>query len=263
MKRGLGICIQWVVSLSLVLAAWQWWLAPNTSRVFLRGPEEVWNRLVLWTSDGELVAMVWPTMLETLLGLAFGTALGVLMACFVTLTPRFVGNVIEPAVVALYAAPKFAIVPLMYIWLGGGLLPRLIFVVIGVFAIIFVNTVSGIRAVDPDLVRAVQLEGATRRQVASKVLIRHAMGYVSTGLRFSASYALLIAIAAEMLFGTTEGIGGTLTSASGSLEATSVIAAIVVATVIAALLTGAANALGNRATWIERRAARIGASVEE
>src|SRR5690349_2707445 len=141
MKRGLGICIQWAVSLSLVLAAWQWWLAPNTSRVFLRGPEEVWNRLVLWTSDGELVAMVWPTMLETLLGLAIGTALGILMACFVTLTPRLVGNVIEPAVVALYAAPKFAIIPLMYIWLGGGLLPRLIFVVIGVFAVIFVNTV--------------------------------------------------------------------------------------------------------------------------
>jgi NitT/TauT family transport system permease protein len=185
------------------------------------------------------------------------------MACLVTLMPSFVGKVIEPAVVALYAAPKFAIIPLMYIWLGGGLVPRVIFVVIGVFAIIFVNTVSGIRTVDPDLIRAVQLHGASRRQVASKVLIPHAMGYVSTALTFSASYALLIAIAAEMLFGTTEGIGGTLTSASGSFEATSVIAAIVVATVLAALLTGAATAFGSRATWVEQRSPARQSSVQQ
>src|SRR6266853_3353601 len=138
MKRVLGVCVQWAVSLGLVLAAWHWWLAPNTPRVFLRGPGEVGDRLVRWATNGQLLEMVRPTLIEALIGLGIGAGFGILVACLVALTPSLVGKVIEPAVVALYAAPKFAIIPLMYIWLGGGLVPRIIFVVIGVFAIIFV-----------------------------------------------------------------------------------------------------------------------------
>jgi NitT/TauT family transport system permease protein len=248
LARGL----QWVVSLSVIVAVWAWLLSPHTSGVFLRPPGEVWDRLVQWATNGQLYQMVRPTLIEAVLGLSIGAVLGIAIACLVVLTPPLVGKMVEPTVVAIYAAPKFALIPLIYITLGSGMVPRLIFVVLAVFAVVFVNMVSGLRTIDTNLVTMLRLYGASRWQVTSKLLLRHAMGYVSTALTFCASYALLVAIAAEMLFQTVEGIGGTLNSAGGSFDATGVLAAITVATILAVVIIGLTRALGAKATWVER-----------
>jgi NitT/TauT family transport system permease protein len=242
--------LQWVVSLGILVAAWQWVVVPHTNRLFISPPLQIYDRLKLWASDGQLLRMVGPTLTEALVGLIIGAGIGIILACVVTLAPSVVGKVIEPAVVAVYAAPKFAVIPLIFVWIGAGLLPRTLFVVIGVFAIIFVNTVSGVRTVDQDQIRMLQMFGASRRHVATKLLIPHAMGYVTTGLKFSASFAVVVAIGGEMLFGTTQGLGGELNQASELFYPAGVLSAIIVSTVLATIIIGGAGLLGRRTTWV-------------
>jgi NitT/TauT family transport system permease protein len=117
----------------------------------------------------------------------------------------------------------------------------------------FVNTVTGLRTVDPDRLRMLLLLGAGRAQVASKLLLPHTMGYVATGLTFAAPFALTIAIGAEMLFGTQEGLGGTLYTRAQMFDAASVLAALGVSTVLASLLIAACAWLGDQLTWLEGR----------
>jgi ABC-type nitrate/sulfonate/bicarbonate transport system permease component len=92
-----------------------------------------------------------------------------------------------------------------------------------------------------------RLMGADRTQIASKLLIPHTMRYVVSGLTFSFPHAVTMAIGAEILFGTTSGLGGTLYTDAQQFNAAAVIAALIIATVLAAVLTGICRILGTLA----------------
>jgi NitT/TauT family transport system permease protein len=236
MRRSTSDGLQWAAAAVLFYVVWDQLLAPSVSRAFIVPPWRVWSRIEEWSANGVLGNLILTTLSEALVGLAIGVALGVLAALVVGLSPRLVGDVIEPAVTAFYAAPKFVLIPLLFVWMSNGFLPRTLFVVVAVFAVIFVNTVTGLRTVDPDCVRMLQLLGATRAQIATKLLLPHAMGYVVTALTFAAPFALTIAIGAEILFGTRDGLGGMLFNASQRFDAASVLAALLVATILSAVL---------------------------
>jgi NitT/TauT family transport system permease protein len=116
-----------------------------------------------------------------------------------------------------------------------------------VFPLVAIYTLTGIRTVDPDRVTMMRLMGASRAQIASKLLIPHTMRYVVTGLTFSFPHAVTMAIGAEILFGTTTGLGGTLYTDAQQFNAAAVIAALIIATVLAAVLTGICRLIGTLA----------------
>lgn len=251
MRRVVVLVIQWCISLAVLYALWTWVLAPRTSRAVIVAPDVVAGRIAHWISTGALWDMVWTTLSEASLGLGLGILVGLGLALLLAVGPVLVGKTLEPAVAAIYAMPKFVIIPLLFIWLGNGFAPRVAFVGIAVFAVIFVNMVSGLRTVDPSRVQMMELFGATKWQIATKLLLRHAIGYLATGLTFATSFAIAIAIGAEMLFGVSDGLGGTLNTSAAFFDAASVLGAIVVATVLSSFAIALASWLGRRVTWAQ------------
>jgi NitT/TauT family transport system permease protein len=138
----------------------------------------------------------------------------------------------------LYAAPKYVLVPLLFVRFGSGFLPRYYLVTLAVFPVVAMYVLGGLRTVDPDTVSIMRLFGAGRRQIAQKVMIPHAGNYLVTAIVYVIPHALSMAIGAEILFGTTEGLGGQLFSDSQAFDSAGLYATLAVATAIAVLLVG-------------------------
>lgn len=246
-RRAGSVAAQWIFCAAVVYAVWQWLLVPHLSRVFLAPPSAVWDQITSWAGDGTMWNLSYTTFSEAFTGFVIGSAAGVLLALAIGLLPVIPSKVIEPFVIATYAMPKFVLVPILYVWLGSDFLPRVFLVTVAVFPLMAIYTLTGIRTVDPDRVVMMRLMGAGRGRIASKLLLPHTMRHVVTGLTFSFPHAVTMAIGAEILFGTTTGLGGTLYTDAQQFNAAAVLAALIIATVLAALLTGVCRLLGNLA----------------
>jgi sulfonate transport system permease protein len=236
--------VQWVVCAGICYAIWEWLLAPHLSRLFFSGPGPVWDQLWQWGSDGTMWAITKATLIESGTGFGIGAALGVVVALAIALLPPLIGQLVEPVVTAIYAMPKFILIPVLFVWMGAGLVPRVIIVAAAVFPIITIYTVTGVRTVDPDRVRTLTLFGASRRQVAAKLLLPHSLGYVITGITYAAPHAVFLAIGAEIIFGTPDGIGGLLNTQAELFNAPEVLAALVVAAALSLVLMTGVRQLG-------------------
>ncbi|MGE3621215.1 MAG: ABC transporter permease [Acidimicrobiia bacterium] len=236
-----GRIVQWCTSLGLFLAVWEWWIAPRFGSVFMAPPSEVWAKLRDWQSDGVLVPAAWETLSEALVGLALGSLVGVAAAVLLYRLPRL-NRMLEPLVVALYAMPKIALVPLLFIWLGRDATPRLLFVSLSSFSILFIATATGLRTVDPHQLDMVRRLGASYGQVATKLLVPHSLGFVASGLAIAGPFALVSALVVQMLQGTV-GLGELLVTASGYFDAAGVMAATAVATALGLALNQLTEAL--------------------
>ncbi|MFC0530551.1 ABC transporter permease [Phytohabitans kaempferiae] len=244
MKRVLLTAVQWIVSLAVLLALWQWWLVPMIGPVFLAAPNEVLVQLGEWWDDGVLLPATWTTFATATVALLLGGTLGVIAALALYWNPT-IRQVLEPAVAALYAMPKIALVPLLFIWFGRGATPGVAFVTLSAFPVLFMSTSTGLRTVDQRTVAALARMRASRRQIATKLLVRHTLGYVAVGFAVAGPFALLGVLVVEMLQGTG-GLGGLLARSAGFFDAGGVMAAAVVATVIGLLLNGVTNLVERR-----------------
>jgi ABC-type nitrate/sulfonate/bicarbonate transport system permease component len=238
--------VQWITALGIAYAVWRWLLAPHVSNLYLVGPDAVFRQIGTWASDGTLWQICLRTLEESFFGMASGTIVGMILALVAGLGPRLVSELIDPVFAALYAMPKFAFIPLMLVWLGGGTTTIALFVAITVLPIIYLNMVTGLRTVDPARVRMVRLFGGNRRQVATKLLIPHTTGYLGTALTIAAHNAIASAIGAEILFGATSGLGGEMYTSAYSFETTNVIAALFAATLLSAVYIGAFQILSRK-----------------
>jgi NitT/TauT family transport system permease protein len=251
LKKAGGKLVQWAVCGAIVYAVWEWLLAPNVSQVFFSRPGPVWDTLWSWGSNGTMWSITQATLIESGAGFGIGAALGIIVALAIALLPGVVGKLVEPFVAALYAMPKFVLIPVLFVWMGAGLTPRVVVVAAAVFPIMTIYTVTGVRTVDPDRVRALTLFGASRSQVATKLLLPHSLGYVITGVTFAAPHAVFLAIGAEILFGTPDGIGGLLNTQAQIFNAPAVLAALVVATALSLVLMTGVRQLGLQFTGPE------------
>lgn len=140
------------------------------------------------------------TLIEAALGLVIGVAVGFVVA---VLMDRFEGFnlALDPLVTISQTIPTVAIAPLLVLWMGYGLAPKVVLVVISTFFPITVSLVSGFRSVDPDLLDLMRTMGASRVQIFLNVKLPAAMGEFFSGLRMSATYAIVGAVIAEWLGG--------------------------------------------------------------
>lgn len=247
--RGIAVrlssrLLQWLASLAVLYVLWRWVAMPSVSSAILVGPGKVWDYLRQSFDNGALWAMTRVTLTETLVGLALGVAIGILLAVLIALLPWLVGAVLEPFVTAVYAMPKFVLAPILFLWFGTGFVPRLTMITATIFPVVAIYLLSGIRTVDPDRVEMLRLAGARPRQVATKLLLPHAARYLITAVVYAAPHALAVAIAAELLFGTTQGIGGALSQNAQYFNAAGVLGALAVGTVISVLLMSLSRRLG-------------------
>lgn len=88
--------------------------------------------------------------------------------------------------------------------------------------------------------------GATRRQLATKLLLPHTMGYIATGEVYVLPHGMFVAVGAEVLFGSSGGLGGTIYAQTQLFNAKGAFAALLLATVVSALLSWIVGSVGAR-----------------
>lgn len=174
------------------------------------------------------------TMGATIVGFALALLAGILAAIGIVYS-RILENTLYTLLVALNSVPKIALAPLFIIWMGTGFTSKIaISFLIALFAIV-VDTVLGLRSVDPD---AIDLFRAMRGNSLQSLLwlrMPNALPFVFAGSKVAISLALVGAIAGEFV-ASQAGLGYVILSAQGAFETTRVFAAIVLLGILGTIL---------------------------
>lgn len=167
-------------------------------------------------SDGQLAPHVGASFTRVITGTVLGVLIGVVLAVLAGLT-RTGEDLLDWSMQILKAVPNFALTPLLIIWMGIGEGPKIVLITLGVAIAIYINTYSGIRGVDQQLVEMAQTLEAKRSTLIAQVILPGAMPNFLIGLRLGLSSAWLSLIFAEMI-NTTEGIGYLMSRAQTNLQ---------------------------------------------
>jgi NitT/TauT family transport system permease protein len=202
--------------------------------LLISSPEAVAFRLWRWTIDGTLWDNLSVTLLATALGFAIGCAIG-FSAGLLFGRYQVVAEVFDPYITAVYSIPKIALAPLFIIWFGIGIESKVAVSAAIVFFVIFLNTYSGVREVNPIYVHTARIMGGSEGSVLRHVIIPSAASWVIAGLKVSVPYALVGTVIGEFM-SANKGIGYLIATATGLFNTASVYAGIIVLAAVGALI---------------------------
>lgn len=174
------------------------------------------------------------TLQEAFYGLCVGIALAFFMA---TLMDRFVtmNRAFYPILVVTQTIPTIAIAPLLVLWMGFGMMPKITLVIITTFFPITVGLLDGYKSVDVDAIDLMRAMGANRFQIFRHVKFPSALSHFFSGLKISASYAVVGAVISEWL-GGFEGLGVYMTRVKKAYAFDKMFAVIIFIVIISLLL---------------------------
>jgi ABC-type nitrate/sulfonate/bicarbonate transport system permease component len=211
--------------IGFVLLAWQTVAERSGLSAFiLPGPVQVAR--AGWETRGLLGEAIAVTLLETVLGLSLALALGVGLAAAMDFS-AWLRRALYPLLVASQTVQVLAIAPLLIIWFGFGLLPKVLIVVLVCFFPLAVSTADGLASADPDLVALLRTMGATRGQVWRLVRLPSALPAFFSGLRVAVTYSVVGATIGEWVGGSA-GLGLYLLRSKNALATDQVFVAIVI-----------------------------------
>jgi ABC-type nitrate/sulfonate/bicarbonate transport system permease component len=213
----------------VLLLVWQGYVAVSGVRQgIVPSPVEVARALV--RDRGVLLSSAGTTLSEILLGYGVAVLLGVMLAIVVS-SSRVIGRAIYPWLVVSQMVPIPAIAPVVLLWTGFDIRPKLIVIALVTFFPIAVNAIDGLRATDPDLVGLLRTLGAGRGDILRIARLPSALPYVFSGLRVAAAFAVLGAVFAEWA-GASSGLGYLVLSYNSQALTADVFAVVVVLAVI-------------------------------
>ncbi len=211
-------------------SAGRWWRAVTPPLLLIAAGVAFWQLVVTAESinpqllPGPLLivrstwddrADIWPaigvTTEEAVLGMAVAVVVAVLIAVSID-SFRSVRGSVYPVIVASQTVPIIALAPLVLVWWGFGLLPKVILVALFSFFPITVGLVQGLGSADPDAIHLMRTMRAGRWQLLARVRLPNALPQFFTGLKISVTYAYSAAIVAEFV-GGMQGLGVYMTQA--------------------------------------------------
>jgi ABC-type nitrate/sulfonate/bicarbonate transport system permease component len=218
-----------LIVLVVILAAWQVG-SLLVGAYWLSSPGAVASRFIAQIWNGELIRQSGYTIEETLIGTLVGGVPAVLLPFLLRRQPIIIA-ILDPFMIGGYGAPKLAFAPLFILWFGIGIESKIALVASVVFFIVYFNTLSGVRALDPKLVQMAQIAGAGERHVARYIVFPAAVPHILSGFRIAVPYAIGGAIIAELI-SSNRGLGYLVQTGAMNFDTTSVFAAILMATLI-------------------------------
>jgi ABC-type nitrate/sulfonate/bicarbonate transport system permease component len=165
-------------------------LLPPPSAVLLAAKDMLFEGILLPNVAVSLARVCVGFFLATLIAVPLGIACGWYRGFF---------HVVDPIVELFRPIPVLALLPLAILWFGIGESSKIFLITYGAFFPIFVNTIAGVRFVDPILVQAAESLGATKLQIFRRVILMAAMPDIATGLRLGLGFSFLTIVAAEMI----------------------------------------------------------------
>jgi len=188
-----------------------------------------------------LMPHIGQTMLETIIGLGLAIVLGVSFAIVLRLSAR-IRQALYPLLIASQTIPIIALAPLLLIWFGFTLLPKIIVVTLFCFFPIAVAFFDGMEKISPQFIKLLQSMGATRLQILYLAEMPGALPSFFSGLRIAAAYSVTGAIVGEYV-GGYQGLGIYMQNAAHSYAVTLVFVTIVIASLLSLLLFAAVAVL--------------------
>jgi NitT/TauT family transport system permease protein len=181
-----------------------------------------------------LLANSWITTLEILLGFALSVIVGIPLALAIFLWPPFARSVF-PLLVSSQAMPKVAIAPLLLVWFGFGLLPKVLIAFLVAFFPVVINTSVGLASIEREKIYLARSMGLSGTATFFKIRLPNALPAVFGGLKISITLAVVGAVVGEFVGGDA-GLGYLLMVANGSIDTALLFADLVVLTVLGVTL---------------------------
>lgn len=231
-----------ILSLAAGLAAWELIARfGGIPRFIFPSPADTWRSFVNALADGTLLYHTAITLIEVLLGMLTGVCFATVVG-YALAKSRALEKILAPYLVSSQAIPIVAIAPLLVIWLGGGILSKVVICALIVFFPVLVNTIVGIRAVPSalyDLMRSIR---ATRWQILVKLEVPAALPILLGGLRVGATLSVIGAIVGELV-NAKEGLGYLLQLGDFQYDTSMVYVAVFMLIFLALTLYGAVTLL--------------------
>ena len=201
----------------------------------------------LWSDRTLLADNGWVTLKEIVAGFVLSVAAGVAFAVVLHLSPTL-RRAFYPLLVASQTVPIVVVAPILVVWLGFGIGPKLAIIGLICFFPITVNTLDGLGSVDPDLVKMMRTLHASRWQTFRRVEAPTALPYFFSGAKIAVAIAVIGAVFGEWA-GSSSGLGHLIQEASAQLQTARTFAAVVVLSALAILLFGLLAVLERRVAW--------------
>lgn len=210
------------ISVVLLLFGWE---SVGNNMFLIAPPSEVVDALIvqLFVEQTLLWAVV-SALQQAVAGYALAVVIGVPLGFLIGFWDP-AKHVLNPIIDALYVTPMVALVPLIVIWFGLGLEPKIFLVFIFAIFIIVINTEAGVTETPEGLVNAAEVFGASNRQVYTQVHLRHSLPYILTGLRLGSGRAVRGMVVAELFISAAE-LGNYLVNSGGQFKIAKLFAGI-------------------------------------
>lgn len=202
------------------------WLLPGPSLIFQEG----FQTFAQYSSD------VLSTIKLTTLGFIIGSVAGFILAVILHIF-KGLRQMVYPFLILSQNIPIIVLAPLLIIWFGFGILPKLIVIGLVCFFPVVVASLDGFKNTPSELKHYMKMVGATKTQVFWKLEFPHSLPSLFSGLKISATYSVMGAVISEWL-GAKEGIGVYMTMASSSFRTDRVFVAIFIIMVLSLVFFG-------------------------
>ncbi|MGA7395961.1 MAG: ABC transporter permease [Solirubrobacterales bacterium] len=243
---------RWLPPLLLIVALFAIWQIAaasgfmanqlNLEDFLVPSPSQIFD--VLWQDRALIAENARVTLIEIVAGFAVALVVGLLAASILS-TSDLIRRTSYPVIVASQTIPIIVIAPVLVVWFGYGIGPKLAIISLICFFPITVNTLDGLRSVDPDAVKMMRTVWASKWQIFKRVEIPTALPYVFSGAKIAVAVAVIGAIFGEWA-GSEKGLGHLMLQDNAQLMTDRLFASVFVLSAIAITLFGLISLLERR-----------------
>ncbi len=199
-----------------------------------RSPEQVWDFLLKIMADGSLWPAMYATLEATLVAFVLASVVGIVIGIGLGLFPR-IEALVDPYLGAINALPRTAFAPVFILFLGIGQGAKIALAFSVVVFILIMNSRSGIRTVDRDILTMAKVMNISKAQMFMKIMLPSALPPIFAGLRLGIVYSLLGVVTSEIL-ASKEGLGQLIAWYAGTFVLEGVYAVTFVLAIVATLM---------------------------
>ena len=236
MPRPIPALVLGAASIAVVLALWE--LAGRTGHlnpVLMPTPSAIGATLLGLVAEGRIFAPLGHTLLLFAAGYAIACVTGILIGAVMGVSTA-IDNLLEPLVELVRPLPKSALTPVLYLFLGAGPALMVTIVALGAFFPIMINTLGGVRAIDPTLLDTARTFRSSRARTIFAVVLPAIAPMILAGMRVALGLGLVLIILAEMLVGE-DGLGFMIIDLQRSFQIREMYAWVIVLAVLGGVMT--------------------------
>jgi ABC-type nitrate/sulfonate/bicarbonate transport system permease component len=235
-------------TISVVIFLTIWELIGNTLQLinpmFMSAPSLVAKAAVQLFTSGEIwndlyvsgIEFFWGYGLSIIFAIPFGIAIG---------WYKKFAYICDPFVNAMNATPRVALLPLVIIWLGIGILSKVGIIFLGAVFPLLINTRDGVKTTPANLLTAARSFGASEWQIFKSVVLPSTVPFILTGLRLAVGRALIGVMVGE-LYAATAGIGFMITVAGATFQTDKVFVGVLIFAITGMVLTDVIDRIEHR-----------------